>query len=99
MSQFSFPVLGDDELLPCLEEMDLPLGAQELAKPTYEIVRPLFESIVTGLTGVPRCAPAAGGHHAARRRECRTWAAARPQGGAQPAGVRGHRRVRVPGAP
>ena len=61
MSQFSFPVLGDDELLPCLEEMDLPLGVQELAKPTYEIVRPLFESIVTGLTGVPRSAPAPSG--------------------------------------
>jgi hypothetical protein len=54
MSQFSFPILNDDELLPCMDEMELPLDAQQLAKPTYEIVRPLFEAILTSLTGVAR---------------------------------------------
>lgn len=54
MSQYSFPVLENEELLPCLAEMEMPLSAAQLAKPTYEIVRPLFESVLTNLTGVTR---------------------------------------------
>ena len=55
MAQYSFPILENDELLPCLEEMEMPLTAAQLAKPTYEIVRPLFESVLTNLTGITRC--------------------------------------------
>ena len=54
MAQYSFPVLENDELLPCLEEMELPLSALDLAKPTYEIVRPLYENMLTTLTGITR---------------------------------------------
>jgi len=54
MAQYSFPVLENDELLPCLEEMEVPLSPAQLAKPTYEVVRPLFENILTGMTGITR---------------------------------------------
>ena len=55
-SQFSFPVLENDELLHCLSDMDVQLDAAQLAKPTYEAVRPMFEQLVIELTGVTRCA-------------------------------------------
>lgn len=51
---FSFPILVDEDLLPCLADMEIPMDASALAKPTYEIVRPLFEHIVIMLTGVTR---------------------------------------------
>lgn len=51
---FSFPVLNDAELLPCLREMDVPISAAQLAKPTYEVIRPVFEAVVTLLMGVTR---------------------------------------------
>lgn len=51
---FSFPVLENEELLPCLEEMEVPLTAAQLAKPTYEVVRPVFESMLIMLTGITR---------------------------------------------
>ncbi|KAI8474597.1 MAG: Nuf2 family-domain-containing protein [Monoraphidium minutum] len=54
MSQFSFPVLENEELLPCLEEMEIPITAAQLAKPTYEVVAPIFENILVNLTGITR---------------------------------------------
>ncbi|KAJ9525155.1 hypothetical protein QJQ45_020681 [Haematococcus lacustris] len=54
MSQFSFPVLENDELLPCLAEMEVSLDASQLAKPSYEVTRPVFEQIVIMLTGITR---------------------------------------------
>ncbi|KAK9843984.1 hypothetical protein WJX81_001035 [Elliptochloris bilobata] len=51
---FSFPILSDAELLPCLKDMELPLNAAGLAKPTPELVRPVYESVVTTLVGVTR---------------------------------------------
>ena len=54
---FSFPILSDTELLPCLRDMELPLNAAGLAKPTPELVRPVYESLVTTLVGVTRRAP------------------------------------------
>ncbi|KAK9816471.1 hypothetical protein WJX72_000700 [[Myrmecia] bisecta] len=54
MSGYSFPILSDQELLPCLKEMELPCSAAQLAKPTYEVVRPLYESMVTTLMGITR---------------------------------------------
>lgn len=54
MSQFSFPVLENDELLPCLEEMEVHMDASQLAKPSYEIVRAVMEQITIMLTGVSR---------------------------------------------
>ena len=58
---FSFPILSDGELLPCLRDMELPLNAAGLAKPTPELVRPVYESLVTTLVGVTRRAPAGPG--------------------------------------
>ncbi|GBF91237.1 hypothetical protein Rsub_03557 [Raphidocelis subcapitata] len=54
MSQYSFPVLENEELLPCLEEMEIPINAAQLAKPTYEVVGPIFENILVNLTGITR---------------------------------------------
>jgi hypothetical protein len=55
MAQYSFPILENDELLPCMEEMELPITAAQLAKPTYDVVGPLFESVLISLTGITRC--------------------------------------------
>lgn len=54
MSSFSFPILSNQELLPCLKEMELPLTAEQLAKPTYEILFRVYEMLVTTLLGVSR---------------------------------------------
>ncbi|KIY97422.1 Kinetochore protein nuf2, partial [Monoraphidium neglectum] len=54
MSSYSFPVLENDELLPCLEEMEIPITAAQLAKPTHEVVAPIFENILVNLTGITR---------------------------------------------
>ena len=55
MSQpYSFPLLSDQELIPWLREFDMPLTAAQLSKPTYEIVRPVFELAVSTLVGVTR---------------------------------------------
>ena len=54
--QFSFPVLGDHDLLPCLNEMEIPLSAATLAKPTPELVRPVYETAITTLMGITRWA-------------------------------------------
>ncbi len=53
-SSFSFPVLPDGELLPCLREMEMPVTAAQMAKPTAELVRPIYEALVTNLTGLSR---------------------------------------------
>jgi hypothetical protein len=57
---YSFPVLENDELLPCLEEMEIPITAAQLGKPTYEVVAPIFENILVNLTGITRCGAARG---------------------------------------
>lgn len=54
MAQYSFPVLEDSELLPCLEEMEIPLDASQLAKPTYETVKVVFENVLLTMGGVTR---------------------------------------------
>ena len=59
MSQsYSFPVLSDQELIPWLREFDMPLTAAQLAKPTYELVKPVFEIAVAALVCVTRSAAA-----------------------------------------
>lgn len=71
MATYSFPVLENDELLPCLEEMEVPLTAAQVAKPSYEIVRPLFETILINLTGITRYERAAGPCPTCEHRGCR----------------------------
>ncbi len=63
MSQFSFPVLENDELLQCLEEMEVSMDSTQLAKPTYDCVRAIFEQIVILLTGTTRCMHEDHTHH------------------------------------
>jgi hypothetical protein len=53
---YSFPILEDAELLACVREMDLPLSAATLAKPTPEIVKPVYENVIATLMGITRCA-------------------------------------------
>lgn len=54
MSGFSFPILSNQELLPCLKEMDLPLTAEQIAKPTFETLQRIYEVLVTTLLGITR---------------------------------------------
>ena len=54
MSQLTFPLLQDDELLACLEEMEVGLDPSQLQKPTYEVIKPMFEQLVVLLTVVTR---------------------------------------------
>ncbi|DBA98352.1 hypothetical protein WJX82_002463 [Trebouxia sp. C0006] len=54
MSGFSFPILSNQELLPCLKEMDLPLTGEQISKPTFEILQRIYEILVTTLLGVTR---------------------------------------------
>lgn len=54
MSQFSFPVLENEELLHCLSDMEIQVDVGSLSKPTYEAFRPVFEHLVIELTGVTR---------------------------------------------
>lgn len=57
MSQtYSFPILSDQELLPCLKELNVQLSAVQLSKPTQEIVKPLYDSIISSLMGISRSA-------------------------------------------
>jgi kinetochore protein Nuf2 len=58
MSQFSFPILENEELMNCLEEMELSLDPAQLSKPTFEVVKPLFENALTNLSGITRCVEA-----------------------------------------
>ena len=51
---FSFPVLSESDLLSCLRDMELPLSAAQLAKPTSEVILPLYETFVTTLGGMSR---------------------------------------------
>jgi len=56
MSQsFSFPLLDDAELLVCLSDMDVHnVDANQLAKPTFEVWKPVYEHLVLELTGISR---------------------------------------------
>ncbi|GAX76844.1 hypothetical protein CEUSTIGMA_g4290.t1 [Chlamydomonas eustigma] len=53
-TQFSFPLLENDELLQSLGSMELQIDTTTLSKPTYEAIRPVFEQLVIELTGVTR---------------------------------------------
>lgn len=54
MSQYSFPLLSNAEIISCLAEFDLPLEDAHLQKPTYDAMKPVYESVVHVLVGVSR---------------------------------------------
>jgi len=54
VNNYSFPILEDREILACLAELEIPFTDVNLQRPTYEAVRPLYETLVTMLVGVTR---------------------------------------------
>lgn len=48
----SYPILDNKQLLTCLNEMDVKLTADQLTKPTPDVVRKVFDQLVTMLLGV-----------------------------------------------
>ena len=83
MSQFGTPLFAEKDLCIFLSELGMSANAEQLGKPTFEFVQPIYENLVTALTGVTRCAPRGGAARpqqlCGRRRRppaCRTTAAA-----------------------
>ena len=54
MSQFSFPLLSNTEIISCLAEFDLPMEEAQLQKPTHDAMKLVYESVVHVLVGVSR---------------------------------------------
>lgn len=54
MSKFSFPLLPDDELVQSLEALGARPPDGALDRPTPDALRPVYEVLVAGLTGVSR---------------------------------------------
>lgn len=51
---FSFPLLVDDEILMCMEELQVSLSAKDLEKPSAPTVRAVYESLCETCIGVTR---------------------------------------------
>lgn len=58
MSQpaFGTPLFAEKDIIIFLSELGMSAAAEQLAKPSYEFVQPIFENLVTALMGVTRCA-------------------------------------------
>ena len=54
MSHYSFPILTDREVAQCLHELGLNASVEQLGKPTFEFVQPIYENLVTALVGITR---------------------------------------------
>jgi len=54
VSKFSFPLLPDAELLQSLEALGARPPDDALDRPTADALRPVYEVLVSGLTGVSR---------------------------------------------
>ena len=55
MSQYSFPLLSEREISVSLGELGMTVGPDHFAKPTYELVQPVYENLVAVLMGLSRC--------------------------------------------
>ena len=53
-NKFSFPLLPDAELLQSLEALGALPDELSLDRPTSDALRPVYEVLVSGLTGVSR---------------------------------------------
>jgi hypothetical protein len=53
-NKFSFPLLPDAELLQSLETLGARPAELDLDRPTADSLRPVYEVLVSGLTGVSR---------------------------------------------
>lgn len=54
MSQYSFPILTEKEVVQCLVELGMNASLEQLTKPTPEFIHPIYENLVTSLTGISR---------------------------------------------
>ncbi|KAG7666604.1 putative kinetochore protein NUF2 [Nannochloris sp. 'desiccata'] len=54
MSHYSFPILTDREVAQCLNELGMTYSVEQLSKPTFELVHPIYENLVTALVGITR---------------------------------------------
>lgn len=54
MSQFSFPLLSEREICHSLGELGMNVGPDHFSKPSYELVQPVYENLVSVLVGVSR---------------------------------------------
>lgn len=54
MAQYSFPILSTQEVQASLSELDWTITEAQLTKPTYDIVRAVYEHLVTLLMGITR---------------------------------------------
>ena len=53
-NKFSFPLLPDAELLQSLEALGARPAELSLDRPSADTLRPVYEVLVSGLTGVSR---------------------------------------------
>ena len=60
MSQYSFPLLSEREISVSLGELGMTVGPDHFAKPTYELVQPVYENLVAVLMGLSRCGGVSG---------------------------------------
>eukprot|EP00516_Mucochytrium_quahogii_P004553 CAMPEP_0203760730 /NCGR_PEP_ID=MMETSP0098-20131031/13963_1 /ASSEMBLY_ACC=CAM_ASM_000208 /TAXON_ID=96639 /ORGANISM=" , Strain NY0313808BC1" /LENGTH=406 /DNA_ID=CAMNT_0050654419 /DNA_START=124 /DNA_END=1341 /DNA_ORIENTATION=+ len=51
---FSFPLLGVEEILLCMSELQIPLQAEDLQKPSAATVRSVYEALCESCIGVTR---------------------------------------------
>lgn len=54
MAQYSFPILAEREIAMCLNELGMNATVEQLNKPTFEFVQPIYENLVTALMGISR---------------------------------------------
>lgn len=54
MSQFGTPLFAEKDICIFLSELGMSASAEQLGKPTFEFVQPVFENLVTALMGVTR---------------------------------------------
>lgn len=51
---YPFPIRPQEEILKCLRELDFPFSDAEYAKPTPEVVKPLYQGFVQLLMQMTR---------------------------------------------
>ncbi|KAL4427452.1 hypothetical protein ABPG77_000741 [Micractinium sp. CCAP 211/92] len=54
MSQFGTPLFAEKDICIFLSELGMAATSEQLAKPSFEFVQPIFENLVTALMGVTR---------------------------------------------
>lgn len=58
---FGTPLFAEKDICIFLSELGMSCSTEQLQKPTYEFVQPIYENLVTALMGVTRCARSSAG--------------------------------------